>query len=81
MHVFKSSSQCKSTLMRLILPDTYERMPMVHRNIKHHKNLHANRSLLLIVYIKQSQLLAVLNYTGTSRQTSDFAIVPKPEWG
>lgn len=76
MHVFKSSSQCKSTLMRLILPDTYERVPVVQRNTKHHKNLQASCSLLLIVHIKQRQLLVVLNYTSTSRQTSDFAIVP-----
>lgn len=48
----------------------------MQRNTKHHKNLHASCSLLLIVHIKQRQLLVVLNYTSTSRQTSDFAIVP-----
>lgn len=41
-HLFKSSSQCKSKLMRLNVPDTGERQPMLHSNTKNGQNSHAN---------------------------------------
>lgn len=44
MHLFKSSSQRKSKLMRLNVPDTRERLPILHSNTKHRKNSHANLS-------------------------------------
>lgn len=68
-------SPCKNKLMKLILPDTYERMPVLQRNATHHKNLHAKLSLLLMLHIKQLQFSVAMKCASKSQQTSDFAAV------
>lgn len=81
MHLFQSSSQCKSKLMRLTVPDARERLPVPRSNPEHRKNFHANLRRLLIPHIKQLQLSAAPRYTRGSWPTSDVRAGSNPEWG
>lgn len=60
MHLFQSSSQCKSKVMRLTVPDTRERLPILHSDTEHRQNIHANPSQPLIPHVKRVQLSAAV---------------------
>ena len=60
MHLFQSSSHCKSQVMRLTVPDTRERLPILHGDTEHRQHIHASPSQPLIAHVKQVQLSAAV---------------------